>query len=186
MEPSAHRSTRTRAPRRLAAALGALALLALAAAPLPAAQQAPDGPLRSPRDLGNQVCAPYAAYCAELWRAGLAGGAPFNLLISEVCLHVRFYENEDAGIACLETGIHAVHTLPDSALVAGQFRPGERERNPFWHDRSDRQWAETVAQYFQRIPAFCDQATPVIYDYFPCLMREVHFFQVVIKRFSGF
>lgn len=138
---------------------------------------------RSERDLGNRICAAYPPYCSQVWRDGLARGLPFNALISEVCLHVGLRANEDAGIACAETAIRIVPTLPDAVLVAQQFAPGERDRHAVWHDKSDRQWGAAVARYFQRIPLYCDHATPVIYDYFPCLLREVHFFQAVLKNF---
>jgi hypothetical protein len=189
--------------RRIAAVLALLGALAglpalapaegLLAAPTPAtvasADPVPPGPfntpptaLRSPRDLGNRLCAAYALYCADIWREKMGYGIPFNLLISEVCLHVRVFETERAGIACLETAIRAVPTLPESVLVDQQFGFGERARHAVWHDRTDRQWAEAVLRYFARIPAYCRRATEDTADYFPCLLREVQFFQTVLKR----
>lgn len=138
---------------------------------------------RSERDLGNRICAVHQPYCVKLWRQGMAQGLPFNRLISEVCLHVRVVEPEDAGIACVETAIRLVPQLTDRVLVRSQFAPGERARNVLWHDRTDRQWGASVARYFQRIPSYCDHATPIIHNYFPCLLREVHYFQAVLKRY---
>ena len=139
--------------------------------------------LRSLRDLGNRLCAPYPFYCASVWRRTMEQGAPFNVLISEACLFVYAKERDDAGIACIETAIRNVGTLPEAVLVYGQFAPGERERNALWYNRSDAAWAEAVTAFFACLPAYCDNATPVIYDYFPCLQERVRFFQVILKRY---
>jgi hypothetical protein len=165
----------------LSAAL--LAALLTLAPPLRAATPRPQPPMQqSMRDLGNRVCAAHGAYCAELWRLGLDAGAPFNELISDVCLHVWAREDEDAGIACAETGIREVPSLPDAALLYRQFAPGERDNNGVWRGKPDRLWVVTVGEYFRRIPEFCDQSTPVIWDYLPCLLREVQYFQAVLKQ----
>jgi hypothetical protein len=184
--PAGHRPRRRPLPALLPALLLAVVLLAgggvgtaLAGVP-PAA--APATPQLSSYDLGNLLCAPYAPYCFTLWRNGLSDDQPFNVLISEVCLFVGANENEDAGIQCLQTAIQDVPSLPDAVLVDKQFAQGERQANPYWRNKSDHEWARTTAAYFQRIPAYCDQATPVIFDYFPCLLREVQFFQTVLKQ----
>jgi hypothetical protein len=177
-----HRSTRGRRVRAPAPALVLGALLALGGALLAAPPALDAAPQFSERDLGNLLCAPYALYCTQLWRRSLAREEPFNVLISETCLHVGYRENEDAGIACLEQGLRAAGDLPDSVLVAGQFAAGERERNAIWRDRSDREWARLTLAFLRGVPGYCDEATPVIFDYFPCLLQEVRYFQVVLKQ----
>jgi hypothetical protein len=157
------------------------------AAPRPPAGPPDAAPVRrSTRDLGNLICAPYASYCSRFWRQGMLRGAPFNLLIAETCLWVFHIDGEDAGIACAEAAIRAVPRLPDTVLVQGQFGPGERERHRYWRHQTDQQWARVATAYLQRIPNFCDQTTPVIYEYFPCLVREVQFFQTILKNYERF
>jgi len=162
---------------------GLALLLALSAAPTPAHARALVR--NSPYDLGNQVCAAFAPYCANLWRQGLMAGASFNFVLSEVCIHVGIWDSEDAGIQCLEQGIRGVASLTDDSLVFGQFAPGERQSNNYWRDRPDHTWAEMTAAYFERIPNYCDQATPEIHNYLPCLAREVRFYQVALKHIES-
>ena len=155
-------------------------LFALGAGPV--AAHANGLPAQSTYDLGNEVCAAFAPYCADLWRQGIQGGASFNYILSEVCIHVGIWDSEDAGIQCLEQGIRGALRLTDDSLVFGQFAPGERQMNVYWRDRPDHSWAEMAMAYMERIPAYCDQATPEIHNYLPCLAREVRFFQVALKR----
>jgi hypothetical protein len=178
------------APAALTALLLGLALACGAAGTVQAAPP-PSGEAEAPaslrerslRDLGNNLCAPYPLYCASVWRRTMAQGEPFNVLISEACLFVYAEQSDDAGIACMEQGIRSVGTLPVAVLVERQFAPGEREANALWHDRPDGAWAEAVAAFFARVPGYCDNATPVIYDYFPCLQDRVRFFHVILKRY---
>lgn len=182
----------------MVAALTALALLSGCAgsAPAPAEDSAPpqapapsvanahatEAPPPSLDSLGRQVCDVQYPGCEEAWRAGMARGEQFNVLIVDACLWVYLRVSDDEGIACALRGIRYAPSLPDGLLVDGQFAPGERDRHPVWRGKSDRQWARSVARYFGQIPEYCDQATPIIFNYFPCLIREVRFFQSVLKQ----
>ncbi len=178
------------APTRLCRRAGARLLLALVVAgvllacALPAAARSEATPAAqlSLRDLGNLVCSGFAPYCAEVWRSAAVAEAPFQARVAETCLHVRYRASEDAGIACVLAALRSAPRLVTSSFLQGQFAPGERGANPHWHSRSDRAWRDTAAAYLQRIPLYCDHATPVIFNYFPCLLREVRWFHVVLKR----
>lgn len=135
-------------------------------------------------DLGDRVCASQGAECRELWNVRMAAGVPFRSLVAETCLYLRYAVDELDGIVCLETVLHAARSLPAGKLAEGAFagpvnaRAGSRPLKP------DQLWTDIAASYVEGIPAFCDQVTPVIFEYFDCLLRELQTFEFALHRLT--
>ena len=123
--------------------------------------------------LGIRVCEGFGGYCATTWTIVLANGAAFNALIYHVCVLVRNEEGLHMGMKCAERAIEETSHLISSETMRGQFEKGERELHPKWHRLPDAVWASLIKRSIVRIPAYCDQKTPEIFEYFPCLVDSV-------------
>ena len=134
-------------------------------------------------ELGDTACRGLDAYCTDIWARGVERGAPFHLLIFHVCVTVWNRDGDHNGIDCVERAIAVVPKMAKEDLIFGQFGAGEREKNNVWANRSDEAWANLIRQAIVKIPPYCDQHTPVIFNYFPCIANEVLALPDRLKKF---
>lgn len=168
-------------------ALGRFATVLLAATVMlgalwlgdPAAASAADLSLS---DLGARVCAPHGPECRERWNARAAAGDTFMTLVAATCLDLRYGVHELDGIVCLETVVHAARSLPARMLAGGTSESALNTRNGSRPPKPDQQWTDAVTSYFERIPSYRDQITPVIFDYFDCLLREMQTVKFALRH----
>lgn len=125
------------------------------------------------KGLGLEVCKGLGEYCMKGWTMEMDRGGSYNQLIHWICTVVWNREGDQKAIDCIENGIRGAERMTPAALVIGQFKSGEREDHPRWASGSDREWANLAKTMARKVPPYCDQHTPVIFNYFACISYEV-------------
>jgi hypothetical protein len=133
-------------------------------------------------ELGDRVCAPHGARCRELWNARMAAGDNFNTLVAAVCHYLRYEVYELDGINCVETVIQAARAQPTILNFPGTSEGARHTREGGRPPELDPQWLADVSAYLAGIPSYCDQTTPVIYDYFDCVLRELQTYEFALRH----
>jgi hypothetical protein len=124
--------------------------------------------------LGKRVCTAHGPHCAAVWRTGDAVGAPIHALVADSCAYVRAIEGEFEGMNCMLAGIAELRWLAESGAGV----------SPAAQSTSATRWSVRVARHFEALPGHCDQATPVIYEYFDCLVEGVLFYDAIVRSRS--